>query len=65
VRELVDEIAAQTGYGGKIVYNTRYQDGSPKKVMDDHLFRQRFPDFVFTGLKAGTRETIDYYQRIL
>jgi GDP-L-fucose synthase len=65
VRELVKEIQEQTQYGGEIVYNTHYQDGSPKKVMDDQLFRQRFPDFAFTGLKGGIRDTIEYYRRIL
>jgi GDP-L-fucose synthase len=65
VRELVQLIQEQTGYGGAIAYNARYQDGSPKKVMDDHLFQQRFPDFGFTQLSEGIRETIDYYRRIL
>ena len=50
---------------GRIVYNTKYQDGSPKKVMDDQYFRQRFPDFEFTTLEAGIARTVEYYQGIL
>jgi GDP-L-fucose synthase len=65
VTELVGVLKELTNYKGEIAYNTRYQDGSPKKVMDDHLFRQRFPDFVFTSLADGLRETVDYYRRIL
>ena len=65
VIELVDTIRQLVGYTGKITYNTLYQDGSPKKVMDDHCFRQRFPDFTFTTIDDGIRETIAYYQSIL
>jgi GDP-L-fucose synthase len=65
VTELVDAIRQQLGFAGRIVYNTRYQDGSPKKVMDDHLFRQHFPDFEFTPLENGIAETIQYYRPIL
>jgi GDP-L-fucose synthase len=65
VTKLVDVLKELTSYKGKIVHNTRYQDGSPKKVMDDRVFRQRFPDFAFTSLGGGLRETVDYYRRIL
>jgi GDP-L-fucose synthase len=65
VIQLVDIIRKRVGYSGKIVYNTRYQDGSPKKVMDDRYFRQRFPDFRFTDFELGISETISYYQGLL
>ena len=38
---------------------------TPRKVMQDKLFRQRFPDFAFTEFKKGLAETIAYYQKIL
>jgi GDP-L-fucose synthase len=65
VSELVDTVREMVGYKGQIVYNTRYQDGAPKKVMDDCYFRQRFPDFKFTDLTTGVLETIKYYQSLL
>jgi len=65
VNELVSIIKEKVNYSGEITYNTKYQDGSPKKVMNDHLFRQKFPDFTFTGLDKGIAETIQYYQSIL
>lgn len=65
VVDLVDLLTRATGFAGKINYNTRYPDGSPKKVMADRLFRQRFPDFQFTAMEDGLRETISYYQDIL
>jgi GDP-L-fucose synthase len=65
VTELVAALQSITGYTGMIRYNTKYGDGAPKKVMNDRLFKTRFPDFTFTGMEQGLRETIDYYQRIL
>ena len=65
VTELVERIKSVVGYNGKITYNAHYQDGSPKKVMDDTLFRQRYPDFQFTPIETGIQETIQYYSEIL
>jgi GDP-L-fucose synthase len=65
VDELVTIISAKLGYKGKIVKNLKYQDGSPKKVMDDRMFRQRFPDFEFTFFEQGLAETIEYYWGLL
>lgn len=65
VNELVETLCKLTGYQGKIEHNLKYADGSPCKVMDDELFRHRFPDFNFTPLDAGLRETIAFYQSIL
>lgn len=65
VNELVELLAEATGYRGQIKYNPRYPDGSPKKVMSDRIFIQRFPDFRFTPIRDGLRGTIKYYQEIL
>jgi GDP-L-fucose synthase len=65
VNELVEIIREKVHYTGQVVYNTKYQDGSPKKVMDDRYFRQRFPDFKFIDPDRGIAETIAYYGSIL
>jgi GDP-L-fucose synthase len=65
VSEIVNIIKSQVGFAGEITYNKRYQDGSPKKVMDDRYFRQRFPDFKFTDFETGIMETIEFYKGIL
>jgi GDP-L-fucose synthase len=65
VNELVDLLRQQLEYRGAIRHNTKFQDGSPKKVMDDEYFRKRFPDFRFTSIEDGIRETVRYYQAIL
>jgi GDP-L-fucose synthase len=65
VDELVAIIRVKLGYNGLVVKNTKYPDGSPKKVMDNRLFRQKFPDFRFTPFEEGLAETIAYYQSVL
>lgn len=65
VRELVDIIAAATGFAGRIVYDPTMPDGAPRKVMDDRRFRKLFPDFAFTSLADGIQSTIAYYRSIL
>lgn len=65
VNELVAMLSRAVEYEGDIVYNTKYQDGSPKKVMDDKYFRKRFPDFEFTTIEAGIARTVEYYKGVL
>ncbi len=50
------------GYEVELVFNTRYPDGAPSKILDDRRFRERFPDFRFTPIEAGIARTIDYYR---
>ena len=65
VQRLVEMVSTEVEYSGQVVYNTKYPDGSPKKVMSDRLFRQRFPDFNFTPIETGIKETVEYYRNIL
>lgn len=65
VTELVEIIHRTVGYRGEVLYNTKYQDGSPKKVMHDGRFRRVFPDFEFTPFSEGLGETIKHYTRLL
>ncbi len=65
VNELVDILRRVVGFDGEIVYNTKYQDGSPKKVMDDKHFKQRFAGFEFTPIEDGIAKTVEYYRGIL
>jgi GDP-L-fucose synthase len=65
----IGEIAAiikhLTGYEGDLVFNTSYQDGAPKKILDNSRFKDLFGDFRFTALEDGIRETISYYNGVL
>ena len=65
VREIVEVVRRQVGHAGKVVYNPRYPDGGPRRVMSDRLFRRHFSEFSFTPLDQGLQETIRYYECVL
>lgn len=62
IRETAEMIKELIGYEGELVFNTGYQDGAPTKILDDTLFRQSFPEFRFTDIGEGIKETVKYYQ---
>ena len=65
IRESAEMIADVIEYEGKLVFNTKYQDGAPKKILDDQMFRELFPQFKFTDHKEGIENTVHYYQSVL
>jgi len=58
-------IKAATGYAGELTFNTTYADGAMHKILDDKLFRKKYPDFQFTDMKTGIERTVAYYQKVL
>jgi len=65
VKELVEIIHKNfPDFKGAIRWNTSMADGALKKVMDDKKFRKVFPDFQFTEMKEGIKNTIHYYESI-
>lgn len=65
IKESAHFIAEALGFKGELIFNTKYQDGAPVKILDDHKFRQLFPDFVFFDHRKGVALTAAYYQSIL
>lgn len=65
IRESAEMIKDLIDYNGTLVFNTSYQDGAPTKKLDDRLFRKIYPDFTFTDIYEGIRETIRYYEQLL
>src|SRR5207247_974779 len=62
IAEIAALAATILGYEVELVFNTRYPDGAPSKILDDRRFRERFPDFRFTPIEEGIARTIDYYR---
>jgi GDP-L-fucose synthase len=48
----------------EIIWDKNMPDGTPRKVMSDLRFRKYFPDFKFTPMDQGIKETIKYYESI-
>jgi GDP-L-fucose synthase len=65
VTELAELIVRELGYDVEFTYDTSKPDGQPARIMDDAVFRAAFPDFEFTPMATGVRNTIAYYERAL
>ncbi len=64
IRESAELIAKAIDFKGKLVFQTEYQDGAPKKVLDAQQFRKIFPDYKFIDHYAGICKTVEYYQSV-
>lgn len=64
INYLLDIIIPASGFEGLITHDLERQDGAQSKVMDNRIFRKRFPDFQFTDLKEGSINTIKYYESV-
>ena len=65
IKESAGFIAEAIGYKGKLVFNTKYLDGAPIKILDNNKFKEKFPDFHFFDHKEGIEETVNYYESVL
>lgn len=65
ITEIAEIIAKILNYEVNFVFNTKYPDGAPFKVLDDRKFREKFPSFAFTPIETGIRKAIKYYKNVL
>ncbi len=65
ILEVARTAAGLLDFNVEFTFDTSKPDGAPRKVLEDTAFREQRPDFVFTPLAEGIRETIDYYRRAL
>jgi len=64
INEITEIIAEALKYKVKFTHNDM-PDGAPTKILDDTKFRKLHPEFKFTSLKSGIKETIKYYLKNL
>ncbi len=65
ITEIAELAAKALGYDVQFVFNTKMADGAPIKILDDRMFRSKYPDFRFTPLEEGVQKTIEYYKEVL
>lgn len=65
IKEIAEMASRELNFPVKFIFNTLKPDGAPIKILDDIQFRTKYPDFKFTPIEQGIRETIEYYQKIL
>jgi len=64
ISEIAKIAAEALDYNAEFVFNTKYADGAPFKILDNKLFREKYPSFSFTTLNEGIQNTIEYYKKI-
>ncbi len=65
IRESAEMISNAVGYEGDLLFNSKYQDGAPVKILDDTIFKKKFPDFIFFDHFKGLQQTVDYYNSLI
>jgi GDP-L-fucose synthase len=65
IRESAEAVKDAVGYTGELWFNTNYEDGAPRKVLDDRRFRTLFPDYRFIDHREAVRRTVAYYETAL
>ncbi len=61
IKDLVEIIARQTGYKGKIVYDKTKPDGQPRRKLDTSKAKKYFGFKSKTSFENGLRKTIEWY----
>jgi GDP-L-fucose synthase len=65
IKDLVTLIARQTGFTGRIVWDTSKPDGQPRRMLDTDRAATHFGFVAKTSFEEGLRKTIDWYRRSL
>ena len=62
IRDLVELIAEQTGYGGEIRWDATKPDGQPRRSLETSRAKEEFGFVAQVSFADGLRETIDWYE---
>jgi GDP-L-fucose synthase len=62
IKELVEKIAAITGFKGKIIWDSEKPDGQPRRMLDTSRAFKEFGFKAKTDFSAGLRNTIEWYK---
>lgn len=65
IAEIAEVASKVMEYPVRFVFNPKYADGAPIKMLDDARFKKMFPDFRFTDIREGIRATVADYERRL
>ena len=62
IKDLVEIIAKETGFSGKVVWDTSKPDGQPRRCLNTSKAWQEFGFRAKTSFEDGLRETIRWYK---
>lgn len=62
IKDSVEMVQKILNINFKLSYDLTKIEGAPKKIMSNKLFREYFPNFLFTEPEEGIKKTIEYYE---
>jgi len=62
IKEIVGIIIEIMNFKGDVIFDTTKPDGQFRKPSDNSKIKQYLPDFVFTPIYEGLKETIDFFE---
>ena len=62
IMDIVGVIVELMGFKGKVVFDSSKPDGQFRKPSDNSKIKNYLPDFKFTPLYEGLKETIEYFE---
>ena len=62
IKDLVGLIVKQTGFTGKVVWDTSKPDGQPRRCLDTSKAEREFGFRARIGFEEGLRRTITWYR---
>jgi len=63
IREVVDIIVEIMNFKGKVVFDTSKPDGQFRKPSDNSKIKNHLPNFKFTDIFDGLKETIEFFEK--
>ncbi len=63
IRELVERIAREVGFAGRIVWDTSQPNGQPRRKLDTERAATEFGFRASTDFETGLRRTVAWYRR--
>jgi GDP-L-fucose synthase len=65
IRDLVQLVAAETGFTGEIRWDTSKPNGQPRRRLDTRRAEDKFGFKARTSFREGLARTVDWYRRSL
>tara|TARA_Y100000389_G_scaffold188295_1_gene210689 strand:- start:2732 stop:3640 length:909 start_codon:yes stop_codon:yes gene_type:complete len=61
IRDLVDLLVQEFNFKGKVVFDDTKPDGQYRKPSDNSKIKKYLPDFEFTPIEVGIKETVNWF----
>ena len=61
IMDLVDLLVKEFNFKGKVIFDKTKSDGQYRKPSDNSKLKSYLPDFKFTSIEDGIKETVDWF----